>query len=171
MPNRLRFCIACAAILTIVLGAADLLASNKRTKEERSATKERLICQHSFPYSLTRLELTPNGYLHAVARDDKGKKATRSRYLLDESCNQFWKGDESRTAVLADEPYPVVMEVVPSGAEKWTYQMPGVPASVASDADSGTLAMIDPVSRKVVQTYRQMGLLCKDENTVELYGY
>lgn len=152
MSNRLRICVICVAMFTIGLNTADSGASNKRTKEERSATKARLICQHSFPFSITRLELTPNGYLHAVARDDKGKKATRSRYLLDGSCNQFWKGDESRTAILADDPYPVVMEVAQSGlvlkaidltgAVKWTYSMPGVPASTASDAASKILAMV-----------------------------
>ncbi len=152
MPNKRSFWIISILMFAIGLGATDSGASNKRTKGERSATKARLICQHAFPFSITWLELTPNGYLHAVARDDKGKKATKSRYLLDGSCNRFWKGDESRTAVLADDPYPVVMEVDsnglvlkavdPSGAVKWTYPMPGVPASTASDAASKTLAMV-----------------------------
>ncbi len=137
--------------LAITLFSPDLIAK-KRTKAERNAIEAKMLWSHTFPGPVMRLEMTPAGLLHAVARDGRSKKSPRTRALLDYAGNVFWQGPEAKTALIADSPQAVIMEVggsgltlraiVKSGAELWRYPMNGIPASTLSLPDSNELIMV-----------------------------
>jgi outer membrane protein assembly factor BamB len=137
--------------LSITLFSTDLLAK-KRTKAERQAIEAQLLWSHTFPGPLMRLEMTPSALLHAVARDAKSKKSPRTRYLLDESGKLFWQGKETTTALIADSPNAIIMEVISpglvlhsinrSGAKVWSHPLGGIPASTLSIPESNELVMV-----------------------------
>jgi len=124
----------------------------KHSREEKQEIESRLLWSHDFPGAVVYLELTPNGLIYAVAREGKKKKSPRSHFLLNEKGEVFWKGSVKTTALIADDPHAIVMEVLEtglvlkgvasSGTTRWHYPLKGIPASTISDALSKTLVMV-----------------------------
>lgn len=126
--------------------------AKKRTKAERKAIDSTVMWEHKFPGAVVRLEMTPSGKLHAVARDGKGKKSPQTRYLLSYLGKVLWRGPALETALLSDNPYNIMMSVDQrglvfsavdnTGKTKWTHINDGIPASTISDDISKVLIMV-----------------------------
>ncbi|OGQ68072.1 MAG: hypothetical protein A3F89_05840 [Deltaproteobacteria bacterium RIFCSPLOWO2_12_FULL_50_11] len=128
------------------------LEAKKRSSSEKKEIESLFLWSHQFPGALLYLELTPHGWLHAVAREGKGKKSPERRFLLNSEGRVVWEGPVAMTALLADNPFPVIMEVQQtglvfrainsSGSESWRYPLEGIPASTIMDPSSKTMLMV-----------------------------
>ena len=112
---------------------------------------------HTFPGSLTDVEITPEGYIHAVSRYGKKvkigkKKGYHKRRFLMKGENVFWKGEAATTAYIGDSPLPIVMEsgeeglvvqaIQTTGQVKWMYILKGIPAAWTVEPSFNTLAFV-----------------------------
>lgn len=113
--------------------------------------------EHEFPGSLNHLEITPQGYIHAVSRyGDKvkigGKKGYRTKRFLMRDQRIIWEGEAAGTIYMGDAPHPVIMEAKPegilmqgldsSGKVKWRQVLKGLPASWTLDPTARTAALV-----------------------------
>ncbi|MBI4064109.1 MAG: PQQ-binding-like beta-propeller repeat protein [Elusimicrobia bacterium] len=127
-------------------------------KKENEPLVSRLIWEHEFSGAMTQAELLAHaGLLHIVAREGMKKPQgvkkedwPKKRYLLSSGGEIIWQADAKTTALLADNPFAVVMEgsgqavvlraLNPEGKPIWILTLPeGLLISKLAVAQNKTL--------------------------------
>ncbi|MFC1521675.1 PQQ-binding-like beta-propeller repeat protein [Elusimicrobiota bacterium] len=134
----------------ILLPTTALFGLDKEARDQD--VDSRFLWKHEFPGSIEYLELTKNGYIHATSRIGTKRDAPRKRFLLDGSGKKFWEGDQFTTALLLDEPHPLIMAVKERNLElksisktgniNWTKDLEGFPASITGNTKLNVLILV-----------------------------
>jgi len=145
------------SIITLLICAFFCLPAS--AKKEDNAIRPQKMWDKEFPGSITELEITPSGVIHAVARttkkkqkDGKKKYWPQDRFLLTKDGQQFWRGEAGATTLVSDSPNPIMMKISlegltlhaisKSGAPLWKKNLERAPLSFLSHKDSDTLLLM-----------------------------
>ena len=112
-----------------------------------------LTWRHQFPGSINLLEVTPQGYIHAVShygekiKEGKKKYFRKKRFLFQDD-QVIYKAEAATTTYIGDATLPLVMEaqtgevvvkaIPATGKKGWTYPIKGIPAAWLVDSEVQT---------------------------------